>query len=82
MDFLELVRARRSVRAFKSGPIESPKIEAILEAMNAAPSAGNLQAYQVVQVVDPERRRRRPGGGSRRWCTRAPTPAKRGAETP
>jgi len=56
-DFLELVRARRSVRAFKPRPIESPKIEAILEAMNAAPSAGNLQAYQVVQVVDPERRR-------------------------
>ena len=52
MDFFEVVESRRSVRAFKPQPIEPEKLEQLLEAVNRAPSAGNLQAYEVVRVED------------------------------
>ena len=47
MEFFELVRARHSVRAFTARPIEPEKLQAILGAANRAPSAGNLQAYEI-----------------------------------
>ena len=52
MDFFEVVKRRRSVRAFTSAPIADEKLEDILRAINSAPSAGNLQAYEVVVVRD------------------------------
>jgi nitroreductase len=51
MEFFELIRQRRSVRAFKNQPVEDFKLRKILEAANAAPSAGNLQAYQIYFVT-------------------------------
>ena len=50
MDFFELVKARRSVRAYQPQPVEEDKLEQILEAANRAPSAGNLQAYVILVV--------------------------------
>jgi len=47
MDFFEAVTTRRSVRAFTATPIETGKLQAILEAATRAPSAGNLQAYEI-----------------------------------
>ena len=55
MDFFEVLKERRSVRAYERKPIEEEKLQKILEAINSAPSAGNLQAYEVVLVRDPER---------------------------
>ena len=52
MEFLEVVRNRRSTRAFLDQPVEEEKIQQILEACNAAPSAGNLQAYEIYLVRD------------------------------
>ena len=52
MDFLELIRARRSIRVFKPRSLEADKLTAILEAANRAPSAGNLQAYLILIVRD------------------------------
>ncbi len=57
MDFAEVVKNRRSVRAFQQRKIEEEKMRWILEAMNSAPSAGNLQAYEVVLVKDEERKK-------------------------
>jgi len=57
VDFLELAKRRRSIRAFSKGHPEQEKIWKILEAANAAPSAGNLQAYEIY-VVTGERERR------------------------
>ena len=57
MDFFAVVRARHSIRAYAARPVESEKIRRILECANAAPSAGNLQAYAIVVVQDPERRK-------------------------
>ncbi len=52
MDFFELIRMRRSIRAYKQQPVEEEKIQAVLEAANQAPSAGNLQAYEIYLVRD------------------------------
>jgi nitroreductase len=52
MDFFELTRARRSIRAYKPRPVEEDKLRRILEAANQAPSAGNLQAYMILVVRD------------------------------
>jgi nitroreductase len=51
LDFFETVSERRSVRAFKSDPIGPDLIEQILKAANQAPSAGNVQAYEIVLVT-------------------------------
>lgn len=47
MQFFEVIGRRRSVRAYSSKPIEEEKLKRIFAAANLAPSAGNLQAYQV-----------------------------------
>ncbi len=56
LDFFTLIQARRSVRAFKSTPIEPVKLELILRAANRAPSAGNLQAYEIYVATNQEKR--------------------------
>jgi nitroreductase len=53
MDFFEAVKTRHSVRAFQKKPVEEEKIRRIIEAINLAPSAGDLQAYEVIVVKDP-----------------------------
>lgn len=57
MDFFETVKARRSIRAFQARPVEDEKIHRIVETVSLAPSAGNLQAYQIVVVKDAKRRK-------------------------
>ena len=52
MDFFQTVRARQSVRAYQAKVIEPEKLEIILTAANQAPSAGNLQAYEILVVRD------------------------------
>jgi nitroreductase len=50
-DFFETVRHRHSVRRYQPDmAVESEKLYAILEMACAAPSAGDLQAYQIVVV--------------------------------
>lgn len=56
-DFFETVRARRSVRAYQSRAVEPKQLEAILETANRAPSAGNLQGYEIHVVRDAATRR-------------------------
>ncbi len=63
MDFLDLARSRRSIRAFRPDPIPEELLETILEAARWAPSAGNVQAWRVKVVTEPsekEKLRRRP----------------------
>ena len=50
MDFFRVIEARRSVRLFAERPIEPDKLQRILEAIGRAPSAGNLQSYEVYVV--------------------------------
>ncbi|MBC7350749.1 MAG: nitroreductase family protein [Thermogutta sp.] len=55
MDFFELVQRRRSIRKFQPRSIPAEMMDKILEAIRWAPSAGNLQAYEVFVVEDRER---------------------------
>ena len=57
MELFEAIRQRYSVRAFKNAPIGDQAEKAILEAANNAPSAGNLQAYEIIVVRDAARKR-------------------------
>ena len=45
------------MRSFKPQPVEESKLKRIFEAANMAPSAGNLQAYQVQVVRDQAKRK-------------------------
>jgi nitroreductase len=56
VDFFEAVRARRSVRSYRGDAVDAADLERICAAINAAPSAGNLQAYEVYLVTDEGRR--------------------------
>ncbi|MHB0913000.1 MAG: nitroreductase family protein [Armatimonadota bacterium] len=55
MEFFEAVKNRHSVRSYESRQVESEKLDAILATVNAAPSAGDLQGYEVILVRDPAR---------------------------
>lgn len=50
MEFFEVLGGRHSVREFLDREVEEEKVRRILEACNSAPSAGNLQAYEIVVV--------------------------------
>jgi len=54
MEFFEVLKSRHSVRKFKEKEVEEEKLKKILEAANLAPSAGDLQAYEIVVVRDKE----------------------------
>ena len=58
MEFFDVIRTRRSIRRFSDRPVEEEKLRAVLEAADAAPSAGNLQGYEIYVVGDPAARKR------------------------
>jgi nitroreductase len=57
MDVFETIRDRRSARAFKPDSVPKEKIEEILKLTINAPSANNLQPWEVVVVMDEEKDR-------------------------
>ena len=50
MDFLALAKNRFSVRSFSDKPVEREKIDAILRAGQAAPTACNLQPQRILVI--------------------------------
>ena len=54
MDFFEVVARRQSIRSYAPHAVEKEKADKILAAANSAPSAGNLQAYEIYVVRKPE----------------------------
>jgi nitroreductase len=56
VNFFELIERRHSVRLFQDVPVETEKVEQILQSITCAPSAGNLQAYGIFLVQTPEKR--------------------------
>lgn len=58
MDFHEVLRVRRSVRVYKKRSVEEEKMTRILEAASSAPSAGNLQAFEIFLVNSSDRKTR------------------------
>jgi len=55
MAFQALANKRKSIRRFLDKPVEDSKIKKILDIVQLAPSAGNLQAYEIVVVKDKAR---------------------------
>jgi nitroreductase len=53
-DLFEAIRERRSERHFKSDPVHDDIVRRIVECGLKAPSAGNMQPWQVVVVKRPE----------------------------
>lgn len=50
MDFLDLVKSRYSVRAYKNQDVEDEKLEKILEAARFAPTAVNYQPFKLIII--------------------------------
>lgn len=55
-EFFDVIRSRHSIRGYAERDVSEEHLRAVLEAMNRAPSAGDLQAYEVVLVRDRQRR--------------------------
>lgn len=58
MDILEVIKGRRSIRAFKSQVIPEETVEKLIDAARWAPSAGNIQPWEFVVVQKPETKRK------------------------
>jgi nitroreductase len=50
MEFMELVRTRRSVRRYRGDAVPAELVAQVLEAVRTAPTAGNFQAYEIYLV--------------------------------
>lgn len=57
MEFMHLIRTRRSVRSFKPERITQDQLTQILDSARLAPSAGNLQAYEIYVVRNEQKRK-------------------------
>lgn len=56
MEFFDVIKDRRSIRAYQEKELEEEKLQEILKAVNSAPSAGDLQAYEIVLIKDAKTR--------------------------
>lgn len=56
MEISEVIRQRFSARAYRAEVVDGTDLTAILQAACDAPSAGNLQAYDIVIVRDARRK--------------------------
>jgi nitroreductase len=54
MEVMDAIKKRRSIRAYKSTPVDQTALDAILEAGRLAPSWANTQTWRFVVVRDPK----------------------------
>lgn len=54
MDILEVIKSRRSVRAFKAEPVPEETLRKLVEAACWAPSGSNMQSWQFVILRNQE----------------------------
>ncbi|HUI87206.1 MAG TPA: nitroreductase family protein [Anaerolineales bacterium] len=54
MKFSDVIQARQSVRSFLPDPIPEPLLQKILSCLACVPSAGNLQAYEILRLRKPD----------------------------
>lgn len=53
MHILDTVRGRRSIRRYEDRPVPRELVDQLLEAVRWAPSGGNTQPWEVVEIRDP-----------------------------
>ena len=74
MDVLEAIKTRRSIRKYKSKPVEWDKVSEILNAGKLAPSAGNLQNWMFITVQEEATRKKIAEAClNQAWMAAAPT---------
>jgi nitroreductase len=54
VQFFDVIERRRSVRAFDAKTVRAETMDRLLDAVLLAPSAGDLQAYEIIAVERPE----------------------------
>jgi nitroreductase len=72
MTLIDLMRARRSVRAYLPDPVGDDDLAAVLEAARLAPSARNLQPTTFIVVREPANRAALQAAYEREWFWTAP----------
>ena len=58
MEVFEAIKKRKSVRSYEPTPIPIEKLKRVLEAARMAPSAGNIQPWRFIVVLDSKKRSR------------------------
>jgi nitroreductase len=69
MDFMDVVRKRRSIRRYKPDPVSDEVLNQVLEAARLAPSGSNGQPWHFIVVKDSETKGKL---GIREWAAAAP----------
>ncbi len=69
MEFMDVVRKRRSIRKYRADPVPESEIDYILEAARLAPSWKNGQCWRYIVVTDPELKKKIT---MRDWAATAP----------
>ena len=52
MTVIEIIKKRRTIRAYKSASVDDKTLDAIIEAGRLAPSWGNTQTWRFIVVKD------------------------------
>jgi nitroreductase len=72
VEFLDIVKARYSVRAYRDVKVEEEKLLKVLEAGRLAPSACNFQPWVFVVVREARNRKRLRAAYDKEWFVNAP----------
>lgn len=71
MEYMDLVRKRRSIRRYKPDPIPEQYLKTILEAARLAPSSDNRQCWRYIIVTEQDIKQRIAEAGEK-WVSEAP----------
>jgi len=72
MQFWEILKARRSVRGYRSDPVPEEKLQRVLEAVRLAPTAANMQPFKFIVIKNKEKREALKAAYSPEWFWTAP----------
>lgn len=72
MDTLTAIRERRSIREYTDQPVESDKLNQVLDAARLAPSARNTQQWKFIVVRNPDQRQRLAAATKHKFIADAP----------
>lgn len=73
MSVFDAIQERRSIRKYKSIPVEEEKLIKVLDAARIAPSAGNQQNWKFIVVKDEEKRKQlAEAAGGQQFVAEAP----------
>jgi nitroreductase len=72
MEFIELVKNRYSVRAYKPDMVEEDKLQKVLQAARLAPTAANRQPFRLLVIRTAGREAELRRIYNREWFVRAP----------